>query len=264
MKPKWAVIGNSHLACIKKAYDADSEAYPFDLTFFGASGWRVLDLRQDTNGYLYAEDGTTRRQLNEVSGGLDRIDPTDFVGFFFVIGVTLTDILRVVRSHVPYKYRQWRKRQDLISDSCFQEVLQGLRDDRSPRDVYVKLNRDQDKKAVFVHPPFPAEQIRDDRRFPFLKNLDDLSLIRNLKVDLYNVLDEEAAQVGWKIFRQPESTLVDGCFTDRAFSKGGVGIANDIKYTDEEFSHMNDRYGAAVLSEWSREFGEVEKLAEAE
>jgi hypothetical protein len=219
------LIGNSHSACLKLAWDSLKVRYPqITLTFFAQRGAGIADL-EPRDGVLVPATEPLKKAITHTSGGHSQIDLQDFDA---VLIVGLTCGYPLVNSHYSYA-----------------AALQTLRD-LTPKTVAFelidKIRRISDLPIFVVHQPLRSHFGEPDREH-------DLGPYRRL-VDALN--DELMQDVGAILLRQPAQTITNCFYTRPEFAVGSLrlDIGGNLTGTDaaNPHSHMNERYGDIYLS----------------
>jgi hypothetical protein len=222
------IIGNSHVAALKKAWDVIRAEYPsIKVTFFARRGNELNNLVV-TNGKLQSPNEAGAKELEFVSGGRRRIDP-DKYDVFLVYGCYAR---ATFRNSEPFYSRavQDRAAHDLVDGSLSFKLLTSLRTITN-------------KPVLVGHNPLEAAKSNElahgpDAYVAGIKMLNDL---------IYRPL-------GAEILMQPLETIVNGCATRLEFSKGSRRLAigdqfDDDTYPDTGNDHMNEEFGKMWLVE---------------
>jgi hypothetical protein len=219
------VIGNSHTACLKQAWDNVAVQYPDNtLVFFAHRGKKIADLEIDGDA-LIATNKSLESALEFTSGGLRQIRPDD-------ADLILLHGLGLKVPHDPKVFYSQKVRErallDRIETTRSFDLLQKI---RTISNVPVYLN----------HDPLPARTAAtpNGTTDAYYANIDMLNSI---------VFEKLHAQVLY----QPADTLADSYSTLSAYSKGSsrlsIGHDNDNeRHPEIDVYHMNADFGALVL-----------------
>ncbi len=225
MAVKLCVIGNSHSACLKLAWDRLGALYPdISITFFAQRGFGMGGLLPH-RGLLVPANEKLHAAMIHTSGGIAAIDLRHF------------DAVLVVGFLWGYP----------PSIGCYSHAaaLQALLD-ITPRTVAIsllrKIRRLSDIPVFLVHQPLRSYDGDVD-------GTGELAPYRRL-IGLLNshLLEKEGAT----LLSQPPQTITRSFFTRREFAVGsprldiGDGEA-DFQYANPQ-AHMNARYGDIYLS----------------
>lgn len=219
------VLGNSHAACLKLAWDEGHHLHSqFSLTFFADRRAGLMGL-QPRDGMLVPDSERLRSIIEYTSGGLSEVDLQAYDAVL-VVGLQVQAYPHADRSFSAAAVRRW-----LI--------------DRTPRtggfDLAKKVRQVSGIPAFVVHQPLETVVAAE---------VDvDLRIYRNS----IQVLNEEFFQkLNVPVFAQPEQTITNGFYTKRTYASNakkldiGHDEVSDVPSGDRR--HMNALYGAVVLS----------------
>jgi hypothetical protein len=221
------IIGNSHVACVKMAWDRIGKEHPdIALSFFAARGNHLAALAVQER-MLVATTDATRQMLRHTSGGRDHIDFAAYdhclicaAGFSF-----------------PYHLQTARHYSKAVQTQCLQDLFQGSLLYRLARDI----RRLTAIPLWLGHEPLLALAERTEQEFCF-SYADFLQQIRQL-----------LPATEMHILPQAAETIAEGCFTHPRFSVGsrrldiGDEISGDLHPANDR-AHMNEAYGEALLN----------------
>ncbi len=228
---KICVIGNSHVAVVKVAYDQmRAKGDTPDMKFFADSGPGIERLVLHEGG-LWPEKNDTQllTSITTTSGGLTHIDPAKY-DIFLVIGLA-----RSIENVVELVKRP-------ISESARNRALQDYWDARAAVRMLEKLMWITDKPLYLgLTPLMAAEKLNDDGPDDYEKMV---ALSKELYLDDMNVT----------LISQPSATIVNGQNTKLEYSRGSLRLGNGKRkapgvhlHPDGEYRHMNAAYGALWL-----------------
>lgn len=244
------LIGNSHLGCLKAAFDADGKTAPYK--FFMVPGLQ-LDLAID-KGVAYAPDRGVARRLRQLGQGDIRVDDYDA---FAIVGLRLSmsGVARVYRSFALWGHQidqsAVRDGHYLISRPALKRtVVEFL--SASPAVKIAQTFRRHTNKPIFMVPQpcgmetakelASAETMtpRERRSWGMMRHLLD----ENVGQDLYEVYLESASAVaagcGAVFVPQPDDTRT-GLFTKSQYRLVGKQARDD--------RHANIDYGRRILDQ---------------
>ncbi|MGA0532897.1 hypothetical protein [Hansschlegelia sp. KR7-227] len=219
------VLGNSHAAALKLAYDADpSIATRMELTFFAHRGGALRQLRA-RDGIIVPTKAEVEKAIAHTSGGLKQIDPALY-DVFLVYGLGV----RAYRPPMTFFSRAARLQaaRDHVSQSLAMPILD-LLGGVGAAPIYV------------AHEPMMASRRpQEPGRHP-----DYAAGIALLNEAVFNPRDS-------MLLEQPLETVVNGWETGNAFSIGsrrldiGDKISGDL-HQDADHGHMNQEFGRIYL-----------------
>ena len=228
---KICVIGNSHVAAIKLAYEALLAETPHEMTFFAGLGRRI-ERFEVANGVLVppADDHKIQYAINITSGGLTEVDPALYDSFL-IVGMS-GGVNRLVSSVTRH----------LSEGATTCAITDYWHNSRLP--CLLKNLRSLTKKPIMVGlAPLLAEaQVNDTTPEAYTRLV---TLSNALYFSRFN-----ATLIG-----QPLDTIVNGDATEIGFSrmsekllKGGNELGG--LHPEGENSHMNKEYGLLWLQQY--------------
>ena len=240
------MIGNSHIACLKTAWDQAGNRYPdVAITFFGAPK-RMCEHLVLKDGKLVSRDDELTTYLQQTSGGardivLDQFDVFALVGLDF-------GPIKALQVAERVSYLDLDAEKLLVSRACFvQSVRDGLRKTMAVS-VAQHIRAASTRPIVIVQTPHFGATWRDSEDYrrdfgnapaDFWPKLHDL-----WRECAQAVADAPRADV---LF-QPRQTIVDAYFSHPRFTKDGVRLAQDVPEKDKpQVRHMNAEYGGIML-----------------
>ena len=228
---KICVLGNSHVAAIKLAYEAARPETPHEITFFAGLGTRMATL-QIADGMLVppADDHKIQFAIKTTSGGLSRIDPALY-DRFLIIGMSggVHEMVETVSRPISEGAKHCAVK-DYWHAAPLAPLLQSLR----------KIT---DKPITVGVAPLLAQERQNDAGPDAY--LQFLTLSSRLFFERF-----EADLMG-----QPLGSIVNGNATEIGYSRmserllaGKDGFA--VHHPEGENSHMNQSYGALWLARY--------------
>ena len=220
------VIGNSHAACFKLAWDTLRIRYPnVALTFFAARGSRIAALKP-RDGILIPTSERLRGVIAHTSGGRAAIDLRDYDA---VLLVGLTCGYPVATGYYSY------------AAAC--QALLDLTPKTLAFDLIEKIRKVSDITIFLAHQPL-------------LRHLGDPECEGDLGPyrRLIKFLNDELMQgVGATLLRQPAQTITNYFFTRPEFAVGSTRLDigdkwSKVEQRENQRAHMNKRYGDIFLS----------------
>lgn len=228
-KKRICIIGSSHLACFKLAWDDGlKEKYQkVELTFFSSVGSSMNSLEAHKN-YLSSSDDKVVSNMQLSSGGLDRIIPADY-DCVIIHGLSPAPI-NYLEGTTPFSRGAFYSHGAIIRCTSAFAILQ-------------KLKSISDIPVFISHAPGLAELSPDER----------------ITSDEYNELIEGLKHahrdVGSIYVSQPASTICKHLYTKRQYVKGAkrlVRVGNTDPYNEfpeDDIGHMNEEFGKVYLGE---------------
>lgn len=219
------VIGNSHVAALKLAWDnIAAEFADFSFTFFASHGASTTGLIAK-DGQLVPKSLALSRQLELTSGGLSAINPDDYDVFLSYGG------LLVASKHTnPSDYSKAVREKTILcaaENSVLAHHLQQLRK-VTKKPIF----------AAFAPLVVSTEAIPKPAYLPLDK------AIGLVKKNLFSGLDVV-------YLAQPEETMLDQEATRSEFSVGSIRLDSlrrqGVQHPDTDIGHMNADYGAHWL-----------------
>jgi hypothetical protein len=240
-------IGNSHLAALKLGWD--SIAHEFNgvkLIFVGAGGDLVGDLKVE-DGCLVPSTASLRQFMEDLSGGLSKIDPGSFDGFL-VCGLEFS-VLKVM--YVADKFRAEAHAKDErhpVSDECFYLASVGCLRTSLMVQTLTKLRRITEKPIAVL----PAPMCSDEDQRPIWQRAEANGDDAKLAEIFASAAQHLATELNFRLFPQPSHTLASSLRTKRIYRQGSIRLSrgsNKIESAQGDYRHMNGEYGAAALRE---------------
>jgi hypothetical protein len=220
------VIGNSHTACLKLAWDSLQSKYPqIGLTFFAQRGSGMADLKPRNGALIPTSDGL-KKAIKHTSGGYSQINLQDFD---VVLAVGLTCGYPLAVSHYSY--------------AAARQTLLDLTPHTTAFNLIGKIRQISDIPIFVAHQPLRSCPGEPDGEL-------DLKPYRRLIDDLNNELMQDA---GATLLMQPAQTIANQFFTRPEFAVGSMrldigDLSPDVEHSADPRSHMNARYGDIYLS----------------
>lgn len=227
---KICILGNSHSASLKNAWDEISIHHPgFELIFFASRAKGLAGLRLE-NKQLLPQTPSLAANLAFTSDGLDRVDLESY-DLFLIYGLDLG------MPELDFCYSSAVKKQaclDTLSNSLNIRICEIIRS-ASDRPIYIGHN--------------------PQRATPDLKAASRIEKI-NYQQTLTMMNDELKIERA-TIVPQPEETLSHQWFTDMRFSIGStrLDVGDEISgqlHPELDCMHMNKEFGKVWLDQFFR------------
>lgn len=224
---KICVIGNSHVASIKKALQGFKDS-SLEVDFFADRGVRLRKLEVD-GGVLRTRDEDVRRVLEYTSGGKSEICVDEY-DIFILYGL--------------YAKGLFIKQESFFSEEVIKQTVKDHVALTASFDILLKLRRITDKKIFIGHDPFPAAEEVVDKAI----SRDYIYGMEKLNLFLYNSLNCEAIS-------QPSETIVNKSYTNPIYSRKSsrLTVDEDMEgklHPESEKKHMNNEFGKLWLEKF--------------
>lgn len=229
---KLCVIGNSHTACVKAAWDEAGRRFPkLEPTFFAAPGQGIRGLAF-RNGCLQPQSPELRKDLAFTSGGLEEIVLADYEAFWLVGMANATAPL------------------DSRLSAAVREATLRDRMERTQVMTFVKMIRRASQAPIVAScMPFVTERHLDDA-FPELPSSLRPAVIASELTRLLGIS-------GFTLMEQPETTLVPSRFLSLPeYLEGSPRLAHTAHKVGATFdgiatnkNHMNSKYGELLIQQ---------------
>jgi len=225
-------IGDSHLACIKKAWDAARA----DATFFALPG-KGMERLEVQGGALSSDSPDIARYLKFVSGGFDRIDGTydAYALHAMHLGMAVPlALLREMHKTAPLATR--------VDAPDFRAALREAIDNSIAIATLRKLRQIAGAPVVVAPTPTAHGQFKGLR-----ERLAERDAARPLAALFAEECDIVCRSLGASFVPQPVETLdEDGLGTKAEYSSGAARFWESASQQDA--AHMNARYGAIMTA----------------
>jgi hypothetical protein len=216
------ILGNSHAACLKLAWDHLTTAYPnFELVFFAARGLDLRFLRVSGNA-LVAKKRRVTESISFTSGGAGKVKVDRFDAFLtYALALRVPDLDSRLSSAVKTQTCE-----DALSRSL------NLRICRMIRQV-------SDAPIYIGHNPQPASG-------------DELPSEQMKYAEVFDLLAKELDIAGTNLVAQPPETLVNGWNTRPELAKGSTRLdigdnRSNEPHPESDVTHLNIDFGRVYL-----------------
>jgi len=233
-------IGDSHLACIKQAWDDGiAEQNPqIEATYFALPG-KGMDYLTVQDGCLGSSEDKIARTLKFTSGGLARIEPSYDAYVLHGMHLSIVSALELCREP---EIRRRLRNPDFLASAEFRERLCSAIENSVGIGVLRKLRMITQALAVIAPTPFA------DARLPALRSkMVQFGAARPLAVAFNDIASLVCRDLGAVFVPQSAETLAD----DGLAAKAEYSL-NPSRFHDavakEDPSHMNEQYGAITLT----------------
>ncbi len=223
---KVCVLGNSHAACLKAAWDIAEDRPPnVQMTFFAAFWLSLRNLEIDGR-HLVPSTRTLRRTLM-YTAGQGEVDVSAYDAFLICGGGIELGPVDARVSHQVLRATS----SDLLRTSLAYSLS-------------TKIRQISDAPIYVMHNPLSDERTAGGVSFEVVNYADYFPMMEQA-LDIPKV----------RLLRQPEQTITCGHYTRLEFSKDAVRLVvkdadRGIRHTDDDFNHMNVHYGAVRLKDF--------------
>lgn len=239
------ILGNSHMAAFKLAWEAIKKDHPdVSITFFGGIKGVVNRLHVE-DGAIVADNDRIRESLLWTSGGLDRITG-DYDAFLLIgMGLSYERLVRMLKSHrLPSMIKTLKHGIQAISETYLQAATEDFYSASGAVQNVERVRAITSAPVFYIPCPLFSERALDDASYAywhFAKGGDHMLNVYNSMLDR---LRERCTVVP-----QPEETVVDGIFTKGEYCVGAVRLENglDRLHDVRDYRHMNAEFGEISL-----------------
>lgn len=226
-----AVLGNSHIACLKAAYGTVYDIAPNapQITFFGARGTHMAALNIHA-ATLYSQNPKVMQFLRHTSGGQSQIVLDDYHQII-ICGLT-RDVTRSFDS-LP-----------MTSAAVFDLALQGYWQSTGALALVKTIRGSSNIPIAIMHDPL------------WSKPHSRADSLTSCWYDAYLDATQHRVWDAWDVtaLGQPRASRNNRCRTKARYAKAApqlaVGKANDhATFGTQEFRHMNASFGALRLQQ---------------
>jgi hypothetical protein len=250
-KIRLCLIGNSHLAALKLAWDRIGNQFDdIELRFFGSYSDSLKELRVKER-HLVAQSKRVRMNMVMTSGGLSKIAIDDYDIFVLhALGFSFNRLIKwfLLRSSEANEISIANPYRAETRQPSFEDI-KTLLDQTACCRLAKKLA--PFNKPVMISPePFFSEQVTQtpiEKWAPWHHLLDEQG---HPKPDLDRLLSLwNQARLAYAFLAQPADTIVSGSFTKVEYCARSIRLSRDMatEHPPDDYSHMNAAYGAAVI-----------------
>jgi len=244
---KIAVLGNSHIASLKLAWEKLKPNYPdFELVFFGARGRDLFHLRVNS-ARLVPTKAKTEEQIVFTSGGLHWLDTQAFDAFLVYGPYHVEGFLAFTDAFKVGNFANDGRR--TLSLAAFAQLCHDRLQD-SLLFQLVTQTRSVCNAPIFVAPaPFPGENCLDDAASKWRNFIANDSAL--MQAAYYTGLNRVFAPLKATFLPQPETTIMNGLFSHRQYAEGAMRLTEGLstRHPSDNYWHLNQAYGEIFLTE---------------
>lgn len=268
MSLRVCIVGNSHVAALKRGWPSVQEKYPATtIDMFGTYGTSFLDLSVSA-GKIIADSETSIAYF-KLTGGSAEID-LDAYDRIVVVGASarISSMANVLKTLCPpfmnadllrgdggadgklaLKLARFYRRQEpsLVSSAVMRQTMIA-RFAKSRAAGLIRQIAGSSRIPIYHLPaPFPSSVLLSLKPKSAISRLVGMGY-GPLFSDLLWDASESALRGMADVIRPPENLLVEGLLTDSIYSTGAARLDETLgEHEDDELLHMNGTYGAAVL-----------------
>lgn len=251
-----AVLGNSHLAAVRRGWDLVRDDYDADLTFFASTAGTMRQLKV-AGGALVAATPKVRKSLRWTSGGLDRIEG-DYDAYVLVgMGVSYQHLMAILATHRTVELSDGGDHQ-LISEACLDTALEETVQRSVAMTVARRLKKITDAPLVCCPNPLPSTEVLLREGYEQRR----LNGARERVWPFYRHALSAIVGPRCRVVEQPPETLAEHDLTKPEFTRDAVELKEGWGQMppNRDFWHMNADYGALLLREvFASQFPEAVK-----
>lgn len=240
-----AMVGNSHLAAYKLAWENIRAAHPgLDITFFGSPTTSMRALAVE-NGALVPRTEILRENLAWTSEGSASI-AGDFDAYVMIgMGFSFVHLMAILRTHRPASIFRATDAQQLISEDALSSFMTATLGNCTGLSVVDKLRQITHAPIVYAPNPFPATGVLRDPDYEYYSYPETRSAI----FAFYRQSRSELVRRGCFVFNQPDETVKDEMFTRDKFTQGAIKLKRGMKSVQKEndYFHMNAEFGRVSM-----------------
>jgi len=228
---KVAIVGNSHLAALKLAVQRNGFSQErLDIDFWGLPG-PDFDSITCSAGLLQ----TPRKSfVLHISDGLyESLPVRDFDAIVLHgVGLNVSDYLLSLRKASEHLR--------CYSSAFLEDGLRSCIENVPSWNLVRSLRAEFDGRLLMSAMPLSSE---DGTKFK------DISVADDELARLNDHIGTVLGKMGVEYVPQPPDTILDGKYTKREYSLDSVRLAAKLcyKHPDDDYIHMNERYGSLVL-----------------
>jgi hypothetical protein len=245
---KIAVLGNSHIASLKLAWEKLKLNYPnLELVFFGARGRDLLHLKVE-NARLIPTRAKTEEQILFTSGGLHCLDTQAFDAFLVYGPYHVEGFLAFTDTFKVGNFADSKRR--TLSLSCFAQLCHDRLQESLLFQLVAQTRSANAAAPIFVAPaPFPGDNCLDEAasKWRVFASGDCASM----QAGYYEGLRSVFSPFNAEFLPQPEHTIINSLFSKRNYAKGSVRLTAGLatQHPSDNYWHMNQAYGEIFLTE---------------
>jgi hypothetical protein len=257
MTTRIALIGNSHLGCVKEAYTATPERWPgLDPVFFGVPTPFYSKMRVTADlvfclpaGRKPLEETNAAKALTAING-VDRLDISDCACAALLGKRSLfNDLPDIFEAWSIEDLREVPGRR-IMSRSLWSATVDGLALGVTPDQSWTHF-LGSGRRLFRSYQPSPVASIAEDpeviRKMPSIVELRDPRGFGAAQRAFEDRAEAVLARMGVEFVRQPAATRDDNGFTLARYAEGSRRLRDREVHPGGDSRHMNAEYGASYL-----------------
>lgn len=251
---KICMIGNSHVAAMRLAWDKVAADYPMvDAHIYGSHARNLVTVQADAQKQLRFDGPSPWSFRAGEEPGRVRSIPLDGCVAVVIVGCDFGPAC-VFRTYKRYHFAglKGRRKQALTRDYFKRAVAAAV--DESAAGVLAKAIRTVvDAPVLLVPAPLPAESGFADhdkvKMEPYraAQEADDGQGL----LEIYDELCDDLGPRGLYVIRQPEVTKASPLSSLQRYSDNSarLRVGDDALHSENDYFHMNEEYGSLVWAE---------------
>ncbi|PCI59176.1 MAG: hypothetical protein COB37_12010 [Kordiimonadales bacterium] len=255
MSRRYCLVGNSHLAAPKLAWEGVRAEYPaVRAQFYGATRKQLGELEVKNGAFgahLRPTSKKVSRAVKRVSGGSDKLKPGSFDAvILFSLGFNFHQAEAIYRTHRTLDFNGSATAEHLVSADCFRAALRSLLEDSLAVKLVRQIRQISDVTIMLSLQPYPSEAILKDgwKGWTTLKAEGDVGLLQETYI---SAAADIAEAERFDVIYQPVDTLNSEGFTKQDFCENArrLDLAAGDVHPVKNYTHMNADYGERVLQQ---------------
>ncbi len=255
------IMGNSHTACIRKAWNNMGGEVPFEIDFFVAIVPHARHLRLNRNLEYGDIDNSAPRRITKILKQLNGCTVIDLKKYDAIIRVGNrtfpTDLVIELLDRFDVDGLSLRESAHRLSRNCFAGMAEPILHKHAKRAVFNrKKGWDDSAPPLIVAPaPRPSEKMLEEMANGLLrKNPHPLS-------EALDMLDEKFSHEVRKwgvraVIPQPPKAISSSGLTHNTYSQGSYTARGEL-HNDSDLTHMNVAWGELRLKQISDAVAEL-------
>ena len=242
------IIGNSHVAPIKAAWERVRTNHPAISITFLAAGGSNLDSLAHVAGRLQPTSEAVADIIRLTSDGLDSVTLSEYdtiwcVGRHLAIS-SVSAMYQSVRSETSGNISP---KHIVVSEQCYVDVARSaLR--QTPTVLTARSIAEAGHDVHLLPAPMPASSLSEKELH--WRQLFDQSASTELALIFNHALEGAAAGTDISTHQQPSTTLETATLTKGPFARNSVQFGRHHDPALIDHMHMNEQYGKIVLDEY--------------
>lgn len=238
-----ALLGNSHVANWKRAWNSLGRAYPeVELVFFAAPGQRLECCEPQGDRLVFTSEDVSR-WVEITSGGRRELVPADYDALCVVgLGFGMKSVTGLHSRWRADSHKGTEGRFRLVSDACFQDAVDDLLKGSLAMTVVGSLRRITDEVIWLAPQPALSEIVLTSDNAP---GGNKFAAAATDALSLRAAYEEACRRLGVEnliVLEQPKATLASPVLSKDEYRRPSE--------TTPDYSHLNDAYGEIAIREF--------------